>query len=600
MFAYMDQALTIKESFDLASAEYPIIAAVLVFNGDMNLKIRELENRAPKEPYYPSPTDNIEDRDIEVDLSWSGGDIDWWDVGPAEDDTLYYDVYLGTNSNSLVKLDTIGPLPADQKDMSFDPGILEYNTQHYWKIVARDSHDVEVSSPVWSFKTISQSVDPIDQQCTQWDRLNGLSGWAQAAQSFKPSTEILTKISLFLSKSGTPLHDLEIIICDDSSGEPDAHNKIVSTFISKEYIDRDPSWVEIDFTDTAVTVGETYYILLRTDGDLNTLNSYKWANIIEDRYNRGNHWQRIKNYETNEYVWQSVTIKDDAFKTYSSGGATYFTLSTNKQGSGSVSPPGGSYVEDAVVDLVATPSFGWIFSQWLGNDIDGSTNPSESIIMNDDKSVTAVFTQNSQNNPPFTPNTPSPSDNSDDQNVNVDLSWAGGDPDSGDTVTYDIYFGTNNNPPKVKSGHISTVYDYGTLEENTEYFWKIIAKDNHDETTTGDLWSFTTTEGQHGISIQIKQFNMKKINVDVKNLESNPISNIDWNIKVNGGVLGLVNLSSDGIISNIDAGSTVEIKSEEFKFGLGLVDIIIECNINGETFKEEKDGFIIGTAILIF
>ena len=215
-----------------------------------------------------------------------------------------------------------------------------------------------------------------------------------------------------------------------------------------------------------------------------------------------------------------------------------------------------------------------------------------------DNSWTAFFDGN-VNNPPYKPSKPNPVNEAVNQDINIDFSWTGGDPDIEDTVTYDIFFGTSDNPPKIKSDYTSTVYNYGALEENTEYFWKIISKDNHGETNTGDVWSFTTAEGQHGVSISFKQFNMKQIIVDVKNLESSSISNVEWSIKINGGLLGLVNVSSNGIVTSINAGSSVEVSSEEFNFGLGFVDIVTEIKVNDVIYREEKEGIIFGSFILI-
>ena len=95
------------------------------------------------------------------------------------------------------------------------------------------------------------------------------------------------------------------------------------------------------------------------------------------------------------------------------------------------------------------------------------------------------------NMPPNTPNDPNPADSATNVSFFTDLTWEGGDPD-GDPVTYDVYFGTNNNPPLVSNDQSSETYDPGQLELTTTYHWKIIAEDNFDEQSTGPIWSFTT------------------------------------------------------------------------------------------------------------
>jgi hypothetical protein len=53
---------------------------------------------------------------------------------------------------------------------------------------------------------------------------------------------------------------------------------------------------------------------------------------------------------------------------------------------------------------------------------------------------------------PYTPSNPTPGNGSIDISVVADLSWTGGGPDN-DTVTYDVYFGTTNPPPKSRLIH---------------------------------------------------------------------------------------------------------------------------------------------------
>jgi parallel beta-helix repeat protein len=96
------------------------------------------------------------------------------------------------------------------------------------------------------------------------------------------------------------------------------------------------------------------------------------------------------------------------------------------------------------------------------------------------------------NNPPNVPSNPSPPNNATAVPLNIDLSWSGGDPDVGDTVTYDVYFGTSTSPLLVLDDQLGTTYDPGTLAYNTTCYWKIVATDSHGATTEGPLWDFTT------------------------------------------------------------------------------------------------------------
>ena len=96
------------------------------------------------------------------------------------------------------------------------------------------------------------------------------------------------------------------------------------------------------------------------------------------------------------------------------------------------------------------------------------------------------------NNPPYEPSDPYPANGSTGVDVNIDLSWTGGDPDPGDIITYDVCFGTVSPPPKVANNQSATTYDPGTLDVNLTYYWRIIAWDNYNASTSGPIWYFTT------------------------------------------------------------------------------------------------------------
>ena len=95
------------------------------------------------------------------------------------------------------------------------------------------------------------------------------------------------------------------------------------------------------------------------------------------------------------------------------------------------------------------------------------------------------------NNPPSQPSSPQPLNAAVDQPVDVNLSWSCSDPD-GDPLTYDVYFGTATNPPLVNASQTNSGYDPGQLQNGTTYYWKIIAKDNHNNSTAGSVWHFAT------------------------------------------------------------------------------------------------------------
>jgi hypothetical protein len=73
------------------------------------------------------------------------------------------------------------------------------------------------------------------------------------------------------------------------------------------------------------------------------------------------------------------------------------------------------------------------------------------------------------------------------------LSWNCTDAD-GDPLTFTVYFGTTANPPEVSSSQSTESYTPASLAYSTTYYWKIVAKDDHSETSTSPIWSFTVMD----------------------------------------------------------------------------------------------------------
>ncbi|UCG42708.1 MAG: hypothetical protein JSU73_12740 [candidate division WOR-3 bacterium] len=96
------------------------------------------------------------------------------------------------------------------------------------------------------------------------------------------------------------------------------------------------------------------------------------------------------------------------------------------------------------------------------------------------------------NSPPNVPSNPDPADGAAGIDTAVTLSWTGGDPDTWDIVLYDIHFGTGPMPPLLRSGFDSTSFDISGLEHNTQYYWKVVARDDHNDSAVGEVWDFTT------------------------------------------------------------------------------------------------------------
>lgn len=93
------------------------------------------------------------------------------------------------------------------------------------------------------------------------------------------------------------------------------------------------------------------------------------------------------------------------------------------------------------------------------------------------------------NNPPSKPQISSPDDGASNVATSGRLYWSCSDPD-GDALTYTVYLGTtatNWYPYKTNKNYL----DYSDLDNNTRYYWKVVASDGEDE-TPGNTWSFKT------------------------------------------------------------------------------------------------------------
>jgi hypothetical protein len=88
--------------------------------------------------------------------------------------------------------------------------------------------------------------------------------------------------------------------------------------------------------------------------------------------------------------------------------------------------------------------------------------------------------------PPSKPSNPSPADGATNQPTSLTLSWS-----SSGATKYDLYFGTNSNPPLKASNLTSNQYSVSNLSPGTTYYWKVVAKNDYGQ-TAGDVWRFTT------------------------------------------------------------------------------------------------------------
>jgi hypothetical protein len=98
-------------------------------------------NQAPNPPSSPDPFNGETNVSIDTTLGWTCTDPDG--------DSLVYDVFLDADDQTPETL-----VSEDQSETTFTPSeSLDYGTDYYWKIVAKDEYGGLKEGPVWSFTT---------------------------------------------------------------------------------------------------------------------------------------------------------------------------------------------------------------------------------------------------------------------------------------------------------------------------------------------------------------------------------------------------------------------------------------------------------------
>lgn len=114
---------------------------------------------------------------------------------------------------------------------------------------------------------------------------------------------------------------------------------------------------------------------------------------------------------------------------------------------------------------------------------------------NDESTVVSSNSNTNTNHPPNSPSNPVPADYATGVPRFVTLSWQCSDPNAGDTLRYDVYWGQNENTSSVLVlNTLVTSIDLGLVASHVTIFWRVVAKDNHGAYTNGPVWRFTTEQ----------------------------------------------------------------------------------------------------------
>ncbi|KYK27610.1 hypothetical protein AYK20_02460 [Thermoplasmatales archaeon SG8-52-1] len=125
------------------------------------------------------------------------------------------------------------------------------------------------------------------------------------AQKFKPAKDVLTRVELMVKKDVTTTYNLTVTIKESITGtELTSISKSPDSIPSEDF-----SWIEFDFDDINITMGNSYYIICSTINAVD--NRYAWGAKTGDVYPNGSiYWSK------DGEKWYTDSGIDAAFKTY--------------------------------------------------------------------------------------------------------------------------------------------------------------------------------------------------------------------------------------------------------------------------------------------
>jgi len=404
-------------------------------------------NQPPGEATDPEPSHGAAGVPLEPVLSWSGG-------ADPDRDPVVYDVYLGT-AEPLMRIGTTS-------DSMLAIAIrLAHDTEFFWRVVTSDGRGSSVESETWRFRTT------IDAHPEENDPPAPITNPIPA-----DGAEDLSSVTELQWRGGGDPEGLEIVYSVFFAALPAPLAPIGST--------RDLS-----------------FDLSELDLDLFPGSTFTWR--IEARDPEG--------LSSSSPVWSFTTRHNLPPATPAdpdpADGATGIPVTAVLRWSRASDPEGDPILYDVHLgagadppQLVATVSDTFYV---VPEAFDEGTTYTWQIVARDRTHQSAGpvwhFTAAvPPNAPPTAPQSPNPAHRAAGVDPLVILSWSGGEDSDGDSVTFEVFFGTSN-PPPLAGVQAEASYDPpGELAFETTYFWQIVARDDRSAETPGRVWSFTTAE----------------------------------------------------------------------------------------------------------
>lgn len=462
-------------------------------------------NLPPNTPSSPDPADGAVGVAINADLNWAGGD-------PNSGDSVYYDVYFGTDPSPAF-VEQIGPYPATQTAVAYDPGTLQYNTQYYWRIAAEDDQAATSAGPVWSFTTMELNLPP--NTPTNPDPANGSVDIAVNANlswdGGDPNSGDTVYYEVYLGESSPPTY------YETTTTYPGTQTRITydpgalsaQTTYYWQIVAWDSQGVSTAGAIWSFATQESQPENFYATQDLAVANggiSGNYTNTFTSDNSYEGITEQVSNRSFLEHKWTfNVTGGLSAYMFYveayhtpnGEGDEFLFSYSTDDINyTNMVTVTKTSDDDTSQTYLLPTSLSGTVYIRVLDADQTKWNKVADTIY------IDHMYIEGSGtppvNDPPHTPSNPDPMNGATGVDLFADLSWSGGDPNSIDTVYYEVYLGESLSPayydttPGYPATQTAVSYDPGTLSADTTYYWQIVAFDNRGASTSGPIWSFST------------------------------------------------------------------------------------------------------------
>ncbi len=103
-----------------------------------------------------------------------------------------------------------------------------------------------------------------------------------------------------------------------------------------------------------------------------------------------------------------------------------------------------------------------------------------------------TFTMAAENHAPLVPHSPTPESGASELGVRLVLGWTAEDPDSLDSLQFDVLLGTTTPLPVVATGLRQPQFAPSGLAYGRVYLWQVVVRDNRGAETRGPVWRFAT------------------------------------------------------------------------------------------------------------